>query len=79
MRSKLHVLDYSPKDVGVAIRKLDELHRAGKIQGMMFVCKVADRKRPLVGAAGCCIDDPMAAMGAAAYLNAAVIDANFNG
>lgn len=75
----LHVLNFTSPDVEQAISKLQDIHNENHINGLMFIVKVADRKRPMVGAAGCCINDPMLAIGAAGYLYAAVIDNQFNG
>lgn len=78
MKRKLHVLDFTAPDVEDAIRKLEGLQRSHRIQGLMFVVKTSGNKRPMVGAAGCCISDPIASIGAAGYLYAAVIDSQFN-
>lgn len=79
MKRHLHVLDFTDPDVEAAIHELRDLHRRERIQGIMFVAKIVGKQRPLVGAAGCCVNDPMAAIGAAGYLYAAVIDNQFNG
>lgn len=78
-KKHLHVLDFTAPDVVIAINQIQALQRDHQIQGLMFVVKIGGRKRPMVGAAGCCIDDPMASIGAAGYLYAAVIDNQFNG
>lgn len=75
---KLHVIDLTPEDIGIAIDELQKLHNEGQLQGLMFVCKVRGRKRPLVGTAGCCVTDPMATLGAAGYLYRAVTDKIFS-
>lgn len=74
---KLHVIDLTPEDIGIAIKEIQKLNDSGQLQGFMFVCKVRGRKRPLVGTAGCCSTDPLATMGAAGYLYRAVADTIF--
>lgn len=74
----LHVLDYQPKDIAEAIEQLKQLEHSGQISGLLFVAKVKHRKRPLVGAAGCCVSDPIAAIGAAGYMYGAISDIIFN-
>lgn len=77
-RSNVHLLDYQPKDIAEAVEELRKLEQAGQLAGMMFVVKVKHRKRPLVGAAGCCVTDPVASLGAAGYMLGAVMDSTFN-
>lgn len=76
---KIHVIDYTPQDIGEAIQQLQRLHEAGKLAGMLFVCKVKHRARPVIGSAGCCSSDPVAALGAVSYLFAAVVENTFHG
>lgn len=75
---KLHVLDYTPRDITEALDELHRLDQSGQLQGLMFVCKVRTRKRLVVGAAGCCVSDKVTALGAASYLFGAVMDNTFN-
>lgn len=77
MRTKIHLLDFQPKDIGEAIAELKKLESGGQLAGLMFVVKVKHRKRPLVGAAGCCVTDPVASLGAAGYMLGAVMDTTF--
>jgi hypothetical protein len=72
--AKVHVLDFSAKDITQALEELSRMDDAGKLSGFMFVVKVKNRKRPMVGAAGCCVDEPLMSIGAAGYMYGAVLD-----
>lgn len=77
-KAKLHILDVAPRDIDSAITRLEELNRTGQLAGLLFVAKVKGKKKPIMGAAGCCVSDRMAAMGAAVHLLRAITDIAVN-